>query len=310
MTRANSAARALNIVGDRWSLMILHLAFFGVRRFDEFQARIGLARSLLADRLRRLEAAGVLFRERYQERPPREAYRLTPMGRDLHGLALMIIRWEKRWFYDPANPAHRLVHACGWEFTPSFRCAACGAEVGVREVRIEEGPGAGLDPPAPPRAQRRSIVGGELLNRNDPMLERALQVLGDRWTSHVIAAAFLGHRRFKAFQAHLGIASNILSDRLARLAAIGVLERRAYQDRPRRWEYRLTDLGRDLYPLIAELNRWGDRWLAGAAGPPLITFHTACGCRLVPRIACDHCGADATPRTVSLRAAGGPGEEA
>jgi DNA-binding HxlR family transcriptional regulator len=318
--QANSATRALNILGDRWTLMILHLAFLGAQRFDDFQGRIGLARSLLSDRLRRLEAAGVMVRERYQERPPRDAYRLTPMGRDLFGLALMIVRWEKRWFYDPANPTHRLVHACGRAFTPSLRCAACGAELAVREVRIEDGPGAGLDPAAAPRAQRRSIVEGDLLNRNDPMLERALQVLGDRWTSHVIAAAFLGHRRFKALQAHLGIASNILSDRLARLVAIGVLVRRPYQARPARWEYRLSDLGRDLYPLIAELNRWGDRWLAGKAGPPLITYHTTCGCRLVPRIACDQCGGEATLQTVWLAsgdavggtgggAAGGPGHE-
>lgn len=72
---SNSARRALDLLGDRWTLMILHLAFKGVRRFDDFRAQIGVARSLLTDRLRRMEASGIIRRERYQERPPREEYR-------------------------------------------------------------------------------------------------------------------------------------------------------------------------------------------------------------------------------------------
>lgn len=290
VVQANSATRALNILGDRWTLMILYLAFQQVRRFDELQGRIGLARSLLIDRLRRLQAAGILKKVRYQERPARDEYHLTGMGLDLYSLALMIIRWEKRWFYDPANPAHRLKHSCGKEFTPEFRCSACGELVSPRDVYVQDGPGAGVEPGLPPRAQRRSIVPADALNQGNPMLDRAFQVLGDRWTSHVIASAFLGRRRFNDFQAALGVAPNILSDRLSRLVDLGVLVKRLYQDRPERWEYRLTDEGRDLYPLIAELNRWGDRWLAGDKGPPLITYHRPCGAPLVGKITCDQCG--------------------
>lgn len=290
MIQANSATRALNLLGDRWTLMILYLAFQRVRRFDEFQGRIGLARSLLIDRLRRLQTAGVLTKVRYQERPVREEYHLTDMGRDLYSLALMIIRWEKRWFYDPANPAHRLKHGCGAEFMPELRCGHCGESVSPRDVYVEDGPGAGLEPSSPPRAQRRSIVPAGTLNGGDPMLDRAFQVLGDRWTSHVIAQAFLGRRRFNDFQTALGVAPNILSDRLSRLVELGVLRRELYQQRPDRWEYRLTDTGRDLYPLIVELNRWGDRWLDGGKGPPLITYHRPCGHVLEPKIVCDQCG--------------------
>lgn len=287
---ANSATRALNVLGDRWILMILYLAFQRVRRFDEFQARIGLARSLLIDRLRRLQTAGILHKVLYQERPKREEYHLTEMGLDLYSLALMIIRWEKRWFYDPANPAHRLKHKCGKDFTPEFRCGHCGELVSPRDVYVEDGPGAGFEPSQPPRAQRRSTVPAGALNQGNPMLDRAFQVLGDRWTSHVIAAAFLGLRRFNEFQERLGVAPNILSDRLTRLVEIGVLRRELYQQRPERWEYRLTDTGRDLYPLIAELIRWGDRWLADGKGPPLITYHRTCGHRLEAKITCDQCG--------------------
>lgn len=290
LVQANSATRALNILGDRWTLMILYLAFQRVRRFEDFQGRIGVARSLLTDRLRRLTAAGVLEKVRYQERPVREEYRLTEMGRDLYSLALMIIAWEKRWFFDPTHPAHQVRHTCGKPFTPEYRCGCCGEVVTARDVRVIDGPGAGFEPSQPPRAQRRSIVPADALNVGNPMLDRAFQVLGDRWTSHVIASAFMGRRRFGDLQSALGIAPNILSDRLARLVDLGVLRKTLYQDKPQRWEYRLTDQGRDLYPLIAELNRWGDRWLDGGKGPPLITYHRPCGQPLKAKITCDQCG--------------------
>jgi DNA-binding HxlR family transcriptional regulator len=288
LIQANSATRALNIIGDRWTLMILHQMFFRVRRFEDFQARIGLARSLLTDRLRRLEAAGVLRRERYQTRPPRDEYRLTEMGRDLYGAALMIIGWEKRWFYDAASPAHHLTHD-GHAFIPQFRCAHCSQIVLARDVTSDDGPGAGLEPQQKPRAQRRSIVPGSSLTQGDPMLERAIAVIGDRWIAHVIASAFMGRRRFTDFQAALGAAPNILADRLGRLVDLGVLRRQLYQDRPARWEYRLTELGLDLFPLIAELVRWGDRWLAGPDGPPVIMRHKTCGMPLAGKITCDTC---------------------
>lgn len=298
LVQANSAARALNILGDRWSLMILYLAFQGGRRFDEIQGRIGLARSLLTDRLRRLQTAGILKKVRYQERPARDEYRLTEMGLDLYSVALTIIGWEKRWFYDPANPAHRLKHDCGEEFIPELACAACGERVTARDVHVEDGPGAGFDPSLPPRAQRRSIVPAGELNQGNPMLDRAFQVLGDRWTSHVIAAAFGGRRRFNDLQSALGVAPNILSDRLGRLVELGVLRRDLYQSKPERWEYRLTDLGRDLFPLIAELNRWGDRWLDQGRGPPMIMVHRPCGHVLETRIVCDRCGGPVTAETL------------
>ncbi|MBJ7413512.1 MAG: helix-turn-helix transcriptional regulator [Phenylobacterium sp.] len=299
LVQANSATRALNILGDRWTLMILYLAFQRVRRFDEFQGRIGLARSLLIDRLRRLQTAGLLEKVRYQERPVREEYHLSPMGLDLYSLALMIIRWEKRWFYDPANPAHRLVHSCGHEFTPEFRCRCCGEIGAADDGPGQVGPGVGVEPSPPPRAQRRSIVPVDSLNQGNPMLDRAFQVLGDRWTSHVIASAFLGRRRFNDFQQALGVAPNILADRLSRLVDLGVLRKELYQQRPDRWEYRLTDEGRDLYPLIAELNRWGDRWLDGGKGPPLITHHRPCGHVLEGKVTCDHCHAEVAAQDVT-----------
>lgn len=300
---ANSAARALNIIGDRWALMILGLSFARVRRFEDFHDRIGIARSLLTDRLRRLEDAGILKRERYSDRPPRYEYRLTEMGRDLFGPSMMIIRWEKRWFYDKRISAHRIRHSCGRVFTPECRCKACGEPVEWRDVTAAPGPGAGIDPPQKPRAQRRSVV--ESLSPEQAMIERSAEVLGDRWTAHTIAAAFMGRKRFVEFQRALGVATNILADRLARLVELGVLEQRLYQQNPERWEYRLTTRGRDLFPLIVELVRWGDAWLAGRKGPPMILHHS-CKKVLKTKITCDHCHEEL--KRDSTAVAAGPGD--
>jgi DNA-binding HxlR family transcriptional regulator len=100
-------------------------------------------------------------------------------------------------------------------------------------------------------------------------IARALEVVGERWTLLIVRDAFLGVRRFDEFQESLGIARNVLTDRLNRLVEEGILERVRYSERPERFEYRLTDKGRDLQIALAGLGQWGDRDLS--AKPPRIT---------------------------------------
>lgn len=297
MTVANSAARALNLMGDRWTLMISSMAFTGVTRFEDFQTKIGIARSLLTNRLRRLETAGVLVRSRYCERPPRDEYLLTEMGRDLMGPSLMIIRWEKLWHYDPKVRAHNMKHSCGHTFIPECRCNHCRQQVMPRDTVSESGPGAGLEPAPKARAQRRSIV--EIKGGTSAMIERSIEVLGDRWITHIIASAFYGNRRFSEFQQSLGVATNILSERLARLVSLGILEQQIYQESPARYEYKLTPKGLDLFPLVLELVRWGARWMSGPEGPPEYIRHKSCGHIIDPIVTCSHCGEIVTRDSLS-----------
>ncbi len=86
-------ARGLSVIGDRWTMLVLRDCFLGVRRFEQFQERLGVTRHVLADRLRKLEAAGVLRREPYQEGPLRHEYRLTEAGRDLYPVLVSLIKW-------------------------------------------------------------------------------------------------------------------------------------------------------------------------------------------------------------------------
>ena len=99
-------------------------------------------------------------------------------------------------------------------------------------------------------------------------IARALEIVGERWTLLIVRDVFLGRRRFDEFQESLGISRNVLSERLARLVEEGILERVLYQERPERYEYRLTEKGRDLHLALTGLRQWGDRYLT--AQPPTL----------------------------------------
>jgi len=132
----------LNQVGDRWTFLVLREAFFGVRRFTDFQRNLGVARNLLSDRLGQLVANGIMVRQPYQERPVRYEYRLTDKGRDLYGITVALMRWGDRWLAD--TPPLRLTHrADGGEVEQELRCVVCDEVLGPRDVHHEPTTGAG-----------------------------------------------------------------------------------------------------------------------------------------------------------------------
>ena len=119
---------------------------------------------------------------------------------------------------------------------------------------------------------------------------QCLEVVGEWWSLLIVRDAFLGVTRFDDFQTRLGISRNILQQRLTRLVDAGVLQRVPYQEHPPRSEYRLTEKGRDLWPVLVSLLRWGDRWMTGRAGPPVEVRHRTCGHAIHPELACPECG--------------------
>lgn len=136
-------------------------------------------------------------------------------------------------------------------------------------------------------------------------IARAVEVVGQRWTPLVLRDLFAGMTRFEDIRRDLGIASNILAARLDELERHGVVERRRYQSAPPRYEYVLTDKGRDLYPVIATLVAWGDKWLAGEDGPPALIVHTECGHATTAKTVCAECGGELDASTATATA--GPG---
>jgi len=130
-----SVARALGVVGDRWTLLVVREAMLGTRRFDDFQQRTGAGRAVVAERLRSLVDDGVLERRKYHDSPERFEYRLTDMGRDLYPVITALLAWGDRWTPSPDGAPVRLVHDCGAEMHPELVCPDCGGPADARHVR-------------------------------------------------------------------------------------------------------------------------------------------------------------------------------
>jgi DNA-binding HxlR family transcriptional regulator len=138
-----SVARTVSVIGDRWTLLILRDCFLRVRRFEESQARLGITRHVLADRLRKLVRARVLKKVPYQTRPKRHEYRLTEKGLGLHAVLLAIVHWGD--VHMAGKGGRPMLHehlACGQTFDPVLTCSACSGRIEPREVRVKPGPGA------------------------------------------------------------------------------------------------------------------------------------------------------------------------
>jgi DNA-binding HxlR family transcriptional regulator len=139
-----------------------------------------------------------------------------------------------------------------------------------------------------------------VLHRNYPGLDcsvaKALEVIGERWSLLIVRAVMHGNRRFGEMQESLGIARNVLSARLQRLVDEDILERRAYQESPPRYEYFLTQKGLDLWPALIALLNWGDRYSPSPEGPRRLIVHKECGGTVSERGICESCGKLLTAR--------------
>ena len=144
-------------------------------------------------------------------------------------------------------------------------------------------------------ASRKSLgTIGDMLGRTYDAqvcsIARALEVVGERWSILIVRdALFAGSTRYRDFQRSLGIATNVLGDRLDGFVEAGIMRRHRYSERPELFEYVLTDKGRDLAPALIALTAWGDRW-AAPHGPPIRYAHEECGGAVTQEVVCDRCG--------------------
>ena len=139
-----SIAASLDIVGDRWTILILRDSFRGLHRFDEFRRDLDIPRAVLADRLRRLVDAGVLVKRQYSEHPPRDEYRLTDMGRELSPILVALMQWGDRWLGGPDGPDDVIPFLenvlrgrnvpCGTEVDLRFHCWECDEDFSPLEI--------------------------------------------------------------------------------------------------------------------------------------------------------------------------------
>lgn len=138
--QACSVARALSVLGERWTLLIIRDAFRGTRRFDDFQRSLGVTRHRLSERLRKLVEEGVLTRVAYMERPTRYEYRLTRKGLALYPVLMTLSQWGDDWMDDGNGPPNHYRHSlCGQHLRPVLSCSECGDPLRPEEVSAQPG---------------------------------------------------------------------------------------------------------------------------------------------------------------------------
>ncbi len=146
-----SIARSLEVIGERWTLLILRDAVVGIERFEEFQDSLGIATNVLSNRLKLLCDEGVLERVRDPDRPGRPKYLLTPKGRELAPVLLLLMKWGDRHYPTPGGPPRLSLHVgCGGTIGEDWHCDRCGKQPGPGEIELPPGPGA-----RPPRRAAR-----------------------------------------------------------------------------------------------------------------------------------------------------------
>jgi DNA-binding HxlR family transcriptional regulator len=137
-----SIAKSLEVIGERWSLLIVRDVLNGNRRFGEIQQSLGIARNVLSARLQRLVDEDILERRAYQESPPRHEYFLTEKGLDLWPALIALMGWGDRWSTGPDGPPRVIIHKeCGGAVTDRGICERCGETLGARDARQVAGPG-------------------------------------------------------------------------------------------------------------------------------------------------------------------------
>ena len=263
MPGASAAQRTIAVVGDAWTLRILRAVFRGQRRYRDFVQGFGVSRAVLTDRLTKLVAHEVLWRDAAGGSHPE--YRLTERGLDLWSLFLAMWLWEIDWgsaqdpdTWAPDLPRLQLAHTvCGHSMRPQLRCQHCLGQVSPFETQAEAAvlPSFGDAVPSPVAASAFRRARQSDVADSDPAKpsQRLARLVGDRWNSAVVAAAFRGTRLFSQFQEQLHIGPSQLSDRLAELQQLGILQARAYGGG--RQEYRLTKAGVALFPVMLEMVR-------------------------------------------------------
>lgn len=150
-----SLARALDVVGDWWTPLLVRDLYLGVDRFDDLATDLGISRNLLTTRLNGLVDAGIVARETYSDRPLRHRYVLTAAGRELVPVFMALTAWGDRWTTPEGGPPAKFRHrSCGHRFTPTVACRACGEAITADDVVVEPGPGGRIAPGTAVLAQR------------------------------------------------------------------------------------------------------------------------------------------------------------
>jgi len=285
--RPSAIGQALLAISDQWTMLILQRAFLlHIRRFADWRDELGISESVLAGRLKELVAGDFLRPVPYREEGrTRTEYLLTERAIELWPMLVEIWSWERRWVSRHHGLPELTHDVCGSRTDVELGCTSCGqAPVTARDTETVRA-AATFAQVTVPRLHRRTVRGDA---ERDPLsyLPDTFELLGDRWSTVILVAAFLGARRFADFQSELGVAPSVLSSRLRRFTELGVLAVEEPGARPR---YRLTEKGIDFFGIFAFIVEWAQTWFSGPPDTDLRITHRACGQPFRPYLRCKVC---------------------
>ena len=290
---------ATDILGDGWTFLITREAFFGATRFQDFYDRLNIPKARLTERLKHLVSNGMFERKLKDDTSRRYVYRFSAKGLAIYPIALSMIEWGLS--RDPTLAKPNLVHAsCGQPLRTQTVCHACRAPVtrgsltwaGIRPVKEL------MAEPAKTKRWRRLPASAfdDVSLRPDPAID-AMRTASDRWSMLIIYGALQTETfAFREAQSKLGLAHNILSERLKHLQSQGVLEK---VDDTKRSAYRLTESGDGMLAMALSVRTWGRTWLNPEHGSWVPLIHS-CGSSAEVVPICMHCSEVVTPDQVSI----------
>ena len=279
-------AENLHQVGDRWTLLILRDLFLGRHRFEALKTKTGAGRATLTRRLQSLIAADIVRKSPYSA--GRHEYLLTSKGTDLYPAAMLAWQWEiKHLPIIEGDLPPKLVHSdCGNPFEPVATCGSCGESLKRGSVSLMPETLSFdtqvLAAQSEKQRRKRQFSTGE-----DESMVRIADLVGDRWSILILVAMFFGLSKYDEFLSFLGIATNVLGQRLNQLVSARVVRKEPYQSNPVRYRYLLSDRGEDLYGFIMAVWQWAKVWTKeGESANGLLH---SCGEPLVVDVNCSVC---------------------
>ena len=283
-------AEGLDLIGDRWTLLILRESFYGFTRFEDFRQNTGISRATLTRRLNTLIEAGV-FGKRAVQSGVRKEYQLTRKGVALLDASLLALQWEADW--NQSNSKARQViqsikhKSCGQHLKPKVVCAACKEPIHYSQIKWLDSEQnfevqVSSIKASHAKTRKRGTLNGSLVDAN------LIDLIADRWSILILVACFFDTSRFDTFIKKLNIPSSVLAERLRFMQEHGIMQRKEYEAKPLRFEYTLTDKGKSLFPFVMLLRQWVNEVMLELPSNPRLV-HEPCGQPLRFALVCAAC---------------------
>ena len=281
--RHSALSDAINVLADTWTYLIIREAFFGAKKFAEFQKRLGIPKATLSKRLAKLEADQIFARAKDKGTNEHRPYFLTERGIDLYPITLGMMRFGDKWLTDGTPPLALFHKTCRSWTSPHVVWQETGEPVDAKSIHVRIPKNYWTRRSDKVMRQRRSTWDGSVRGTRPCSVERMLSIVGDRWTFLILQEFFHGNRRFDDFIKNLTIGPNVLTGRLNNLLRAGFIEKASGSS-----AYNLTEIGFDIYGPMILMKNWGERWLRKSQRT--FDFLDSSNRSLTPAAVCSACG--------------------